>query len=147
MKVTTEVRDKMVNMRKKGATYKEIMIEMGVSKWMCITYLRDIEIDRSWIELEWQKAEREAEAKLREMHFIHILNLNDICPSAYWDYYCELTNPPYKTNERWLIDVTINQHKNLVDKALRRVEGYNHAILLKIEDEWKLMEIKVSEIV
>ena len=140
-KITEKIRNEMVELREKGASYRDIMKEVGVSKWSCINYLRDVKVDRSWIEKEWRKAEKDAEYKLKEMGFTHIVNLNDISPSPYWDYYCE------KNNKKWLIDVTINQHKNLVDKALREVKGYEMAVLLKKDDGWKLLEIKVKEVI
>ena len=127
-------------MRKKGATYREIENKLGISRWSCITYLKNIEINKSWVEEEWKKAEKEAENILLEMGYNTIINLNEISPSPYWDYYCS------KDNEKWLIDVTINQNKNLIDKSLRQVEGYRHAVLLKTSDKWKMLEIKTEEI-
>lgn len=129
----------MVEMRKKGHTYKNIEETLGVSKWACITYLRSIPIDRSWIEKEWRKAEEEAKGLLEKHGFLHIVNLNEICPSPYWDYYCE------KDGERWLIDVTINTQKNTVAKHSVAVKDHHCAILLKKNEKWELYEINMKK--
>lgn len=125
-------------MRKRGATYSEIMSELNVSKWACMQYLKDIKYDRSAIEIAWRKAEEEAAQVLKDNGFSHIVDLNKICPSPYWDYYAE------KDGKKCLIDVTINQSKNLVKKALYSVDGYKHIVLLK-NGGWKFMEIYVEE--
>ena len=141
VKVTPEKRENMIEDRKKGATYQQIMNKYQVSKWTCITYLKDIPVDKSWLETEWRKAEKEAGTVLKKLGFSHIVNLNEICSnSPYWDYYCEWGD------DQWLIDVTINQNKNLVDKALRKIEGYNIAVLLKTDNNWDLMEIKLNKL-
>ena len=141
MKITEDTLKSMKSLRKKGYTYRQICEEVGVSNWACIQYLRNIEIDKSAIELSWKKAEEEAKIVLTRKGFNHIVNLNDICPSPYWDYYAE------KEDKKYLIDVTINQNKNLVDKALRTIDGYNHLILLKQEDnEWRFLEVRLREI-
>ena len=138
-KITENVLNRMVELRKKGCTYAEIMEETKVSKWSCIQYLRDIKIDKSAIEIAWRKAEKEAVQILKDNGFSHIINLNEISPSPYWDYYGE------KDNKKFLIDVTINQGKNLITKALQRIKGYNHIVLLKKDKDWKFIEIKLKE--
>jgi len=138
-KITQEKLDRMTELRKKGMTYREITAETGASKWCCMRYLRHIKVDRNAVEIAWKKAEKEAVKVLEEEGFSHIVNLNEICPSPYWDYYAE------RNNEKFLIDVTINQSKNLIDKALRKIEGFTHIILLKVNDKWKFIEIQTRE--
>jgi hypothetical protein len=141
MKITKDVLDAMVAMRKKGVSYKNIGEKLGVSKWSCTQYLRNIEVDRSAIEIEWRQAEEEAASVLTKNGFTNLINLNTISPSPYWDYYAE------RLGNRYLIDVTINQHKNLVDKSLRTVDGFKHVVLLRESpDHWKFLEITLKEI-
>ncbi len=137
-KITEEILNKMIEMRKRGAIYSEIMSELSVSKWACMQYLKDIKYDRSAIEIAWRKAEKEAAQVLKDNRFSHIVDLNKICPSPYCDYYAE------KDGKKYLIDVTINQSKNLVRKASYSVDGYKHIVLLK-NGGWKFMEIYVEE--
>ena len=137
--VTKELFDKMVSLRKTGATYPEIMQTLGVSKWKCMHYLRGIEIDKHFIQKEWEKAEREGRDVLTNLGFSHILNLNEICPSPYWDYYGE------KKNERWLVDVTIDKRKDMVAKVMHTVKGFRHSILFKEKGEWTLIELNFKQ--
>jgi len=132
--------EKMKEMRKEGASYREIESALDVSRWSCQKYLQDIEVDESYIEKKWKEAQNQAREVLQERDFENILDLNKITSDAHWDYYCT------KKGKRWLIDVTINQEKNLVDKALRRVEGFKHGILLREDGSWKMLRIDVSEI-
>ena len=78
------------------------------------------------------------------MGFKHVLNLNKICgTSPYWDYLA------VKNNESWLIDVTINTSKCVVEKSQRMVDDFRSAILLKerkTKIKWKLIEIKTDKI-
>jgi hypothetical protein len=139
VRITREMHDKMVEMRKAGAPYSEIQAAFKVSKWACINHLRDVEIDGSWVSDEWQQAEDEAESILESMGFSHILNLNKICNVApYWDYFTE------KDGDKWLIDVTVNTQKSLVEKQSRGVEGFNLGILYKNTHEWKLLKISAE---
>lgn len=138
-KITQAVLDRMIILRKQGYSYKQIREETSVSEWACINYLRNIKMEKGISEIMWKKAEEEAAQILENNGFSHIVNLNELCPSPHWDYYAE------KDNEKFLIDVTINQSKNLIDKALRRVEGYNHVVLLKMDKEWKFIEIHLKE--
>jgi hypothetical protein len=136
VRITNEIHDKMVEMRKSGAKYPEIMATFNVSKWACITYLKDIKIDQNWVSEEWQQAEDEAESILESMGFSHILNLNKICNVApYWDYTAE------KDGEKWLIDVTINAQKSLTEKQSRKVDGFILGILYKDFSEWRLLKL------
>ena len=139
-KVTKEQADIILTARKNGATYNDIRKQYNVSAWWCIQHLRGVERDRSWVEERWKLAEKEAEIILKDKSFTHIVNLNEVCPSPYWDYYAE------KDGERWLFDVTINQSKNLVEKGLRAVNGYKSAVLLKDGDKWSLLEIVVKQL-
>ena len=140
-KIGKELHDEMVEMRKRGSTYKEIMDTCHVSKWQCMNYLKEIKMDGLWITKEWEKAEFEAKQILTSMGFEHILNLNDICNVApYWDYYAE------KNEEKWLIDVTLNTQKSLMEKQSRGVNGFNLGVLYKTDQEWKLIKI-ISEII
>ncbi len=129
----------MVSLRKRGATYNDIMRTLNISKWACINYLKDIKPDKSFIEKEWEKAEREAEKILKRNGFTRLLNLNKISPSSYWDYYAE------KGKKRWLIDVTVNKQKDTLSKAYHTVEGYNHAILLKNNSNWEFIELNFKK--
>lgn len=127
-------------MRKKGHTYRQIQEKLGVSQWACITYLREIKPEKSWVDKEWMKAEEEAKEVLETQGFSNLINLNNICPSSHWDYYCE------KDGKRWLIDVTISGGKNIVDKVIRSVDGFESAILFKNTDGWRMVEINMREI-
>lgn len=138
-KITQDILDRMTTLRKQGYSYRQIRKEIAVSEWACINYLRNVKMETGVAEVMWKKAEEEAAQILENNGFSHIVNLNELCPSPHWDYYAE------KDNEKFLIDVTINQSKNLIDKALRRVEGYNHVVLLKMDKEWKFIEIHLKE--
>ena len=140
MKITKEILGKMVEMRKVGATYGDIKAELGVSKWACIHYLRDVEVEKSEMEKEWRAVEAEAAQVLKKHGFERIIDLNTLCPSAYWDYYAE------KDGEKWLIDVTINSRKDVGQKIARMVEGHNAAILLKRESTWEFVEITMKKV-
>jgi len=137
--VTEELFHKMVNLRRAGATYPEIMQTLGVSKWMCMHYLKGIKIDKHFVQKEWEKAEREGKDILEDLGFSHILNLNEICPSPYWDYYAE------RNKERWLVDVTIDKRKDMVAKIMHTVKGFRHSILFKEEGKWRLIELNFRE--
>lgn len=141
-KVTKEILNKMIEMRKSGSTYSEITRELGVTKERCIAYLKNILPDENYISavsIDWEVAEREAKTILEKMGFSHIVDLNDICSfPPHWDYYAE------KQDRKWLIDVTINTQKSIYDKSTRCVDEYSHAILLKTDFEWQLIEIKTE---
>jgi len=139
IKTTKKLYNEMVKMREYGATYSEIMETLHVSKWQCLHYLRDVKIDKHFVQKEWEKAEQEGNQVLINSGYLHIVNLNNISPSPYWDYYAE------KDNEKWLIDVTINKRKNIVAKILHCVDGYRHAILLKEKNKWKFIELNFKE--
>jgi hypothetical protein len=140
MKVTKEIHDKMLEMRCNGATYKQIQNELGISKITCIKYLREIPIEHCYADEEWKQVEDAAEETLKQKGYKNILSLNEISNSPYWDYYAE------KDNERWLIDVTINSHKSISDKIIRMLDGFRCAILYKTNGNWKLFEMKCSEL-
>ena len=141
-KITKEVLDKMVEMRKKGHTYNEIMRALGVSKWACIHYLKDVKVEKSAIEEEWRKAEIEAIDYLKSLGFTDIHDLNKICPSPYWDILAR------KDNEWWLIDVTVSANKSIGGKIDRFIDGYIHAILYKNLNtgEWKFIKLSYEEV-
>jgi hypothetical protein len=141
--ITPEIKRRMVEMREGGATYPQIISELGVTKERCIAYLKNIiprENQMSAMSKEWQMAEKEARFILNEMGFSEIHNLNDLCSfPPYWDYLAK------QNNQWWLIDVTINGQKSVAAKRDATVEGYNHAILLKSNDkEWKLIQIEMK---
>jgi len=139
-KLSQEVYNQMVELRKRGATYPEIMQTLGVSKWQCIHYLKGIEPNKHFAQREWERAQTEGKDVLRNAGFEHIVDLNRICPSPYWDYYAEREGQP------WLIDVTIDLRKDMVEKVGHSVEGYNHAILLKQSDgSWKMIKLNIEE--
>jgi len=138
-KITQELYNKMVNLRKRGATYNEIIKTLNISKWACINYLKRIKPDKSFIEKEWEKAEREAEKVLKKNGFSHLVNLNKISPSSYWDYYAE------RNQKKWLIDVTVNKQKDILSKVYHTVERYSHAILIKNNNNWEFIEINFKK--
>ncbi len=139
-KVTEKLRNKLVKARKEGMTYNQIIEKFDVGKWICINYLKDIKVDESYIQKKWTQAERDAEKFLLKKGFTNILNLNNICNAPYWDYYAE-------KNGRWLIDVTINEKKSIINKYSRLMEGFNCCILYQREDEtWDLTKIETKKI-
>jgi len=137
--LSEELFHKMVDLRRNGATYPEIMQTLGVSKWKCMHYLKGIKIDKHFVQKEWEKAQEEGAKVLKDLNFSHILDLNKICPSPYWDYYAE------KDKDRWLIDVTIDKRKDMVGKVLHTLKSFKHAILLKEKKQWKLIELNFTE--
>lgn len=136
-KVTPELLEQMKELRKTGATYKQIQEKCNVGHWTTIHYLKNIKIDQSVSELLWKKAETKAEDYLKANDFENILNLNNICPQCYFDYYAT------RENVRWLIDVTINENKDLVQKSIRGISGFRCAILYVSHDlkEYNMMEL------
>ena len=141
-KITKEILDKMATMRKAGATYREIGETLNVSKWACIRYLKDVEIERSAIEKEWRKAEVDAVDYLKERGFMELHDLNKIAPSPYWDIMAK------KEGEWWLIDVTVSEGKRIGAKIPYFVDGYVHSILHKSvwKNEWKLIKLHYEEV-
>ena len=146
MKITKEIRGKMEEMRSGGATYSDIIAELGVSKWACIKYLQDVEVEKSEIEEEWRAAEVEAAQVLKKHGFERIIDLNVLCPSAYWDYYADWDYYAEKDGEKWLIDVTINSRKDVGQKIARMIDGHNAAILLKRKNTWEFVEITMKKV-
>lgn len=138
--VTEELREQLITSRKNGMTYSQIMNKFNVSKWTCTNYLRNIKIDYSYVQKKWMEAEKEAVEVLENKGFVNILDLNSICNSPYWDYYAE-------KDGRWLIDVTINEKKSIIDKYSRVVDGFNCCILHKKEDgEWDFIKIETEKL-
>jgi len=140
-KVTEELLVKMKADRLSGATYKDIEKRYGVSRWVTIHYLRNVKIDEGVSETLWRKAELKGQRFLEERGFSHILDLNDISPQSYFDFYAE------KGNDRWLVDVAINESKDVVAKSLKLVAGFRCASLyvghdLKI---FRMVELKEVE--
>jgi len=141
-RINQETLNKMCELRKQGLTYKEIMDSLGVSKWACVNYLKDVEVEASAIEAEWRKAEKEAAEFLQRMGFTDIHDLNAICPSPYWDVLAR------RDGQWWLIDVTVSPRKQIGGKVPFTVEGYMHAILYKNVNtgDWKLVRIIMEEV-
>ena len=141
VRITEDIKKEMIAMRQSGSTYAQICSSLGVSKERCIAYLKDIIPDRtitSAMTNEWRAAEDEAPEILKQMGFKNIHNLNAICSFApSWDYLAE------KECCWWLIDVTINGHKSISAKGGVAIEGYEHAILLKSDSEWKLIRFSM----
>ena len=140
MKITSEINKKMIAMREEGASYNQIVSALGVSKWACRQYLGDVIVDPSWVEEAWKKAEEEAATLLIEHGFTDLLNLNLICPQATWDYYAK------KDNNWWLIDVTVNNSKDIGRKITQMIDGIRAAILLKKEGSWAFFEVTKKEL-
>jgi hypothetical protein len=142
MKITPDIKEKMVEMRTRGATYIEIQTALGVSKERCIAYLKDIPQtnQESAMEEDWKIAETEARQMLEKFGFKNIHNLNSICAfPPYWDYLAE-------KDGWWLIDVTINGQKSIAAKRESLVDNYTHAILLKTNETWKLIKLQMQVI-
>ena len=60
-RITIEIKEQMVVLRKKGWTYPQIRSELEVSQGQCMKYLKNIkQINPLWITTEWKKAEEEA---------------------------------------------------------------------------------------
>ena len=138
VRITEEIKLKMIEMRKSGATYPQICESLGVTKERCMAYLKDIKITttQSAITNEWIQAESEAKNILAQMGFVHIHNLNEISSTiASWDYLA------LKGNQWWLLDVTVNSQKGVSVKKDVTVDGYEHAILLKNSKGWKLIKV------
>lgn len=137
-KISTETIEKMKQDRRAGATYKQIEQRYNVSRWATITYLRGIELNKSFAETLWKKAEQVSKEYLEKKGFAHILDLNQISPQSFFDIYAE------KGKDKWLIDVTINESKDLVAKTLRMVKGFRCAILYVNHelDNFKFVELK-----
>lgn len=138
--ITEEKVEKMKELRKQGLSMREIAKTTGFSLFSINKYLKGIRPDSSYSTELWQKAENEAIKVLTDKGFINIINLNQICNTPHWDYYAEYNG------KRWLIDVTINETKSMVDKFSRLVEGYSHAILhKKADNKWAFVEILFKE--
>ncbi len=142
VRITEKIHNEMVEMRKNGSTYSDIMNKLNVSKWTCMNHLKGIKPEENWTRKEWQKAEIEARKVLESMGFNHILDLNEVCNVApFWDYYAELEG-----GEQWLIDVTTNTQKSLAEKQSRGVKGFKLGILYRDLSEWRLIRI-ASEVI
>jgi hypothetical protein len=139
-KVTKELLGMMVNARQMGRTYQEIEHEFGFSRWVSIHYLKNIKKERGLADELWKQAEIKAERILGEKGFQNILNLNRICPQSYFDYYGTLKD------EKWLIDATINESKDLANKSLRMIDGFNCAVLYISHDLTTYRFVKLQEI-
>lgn len=140
-KITPEIHKKMVDMRKGGATYKEIEKSLGIGRWSCLNYLKNVSVDESFIKKEWKKAEEEAIDFLQKKGFGDIHNLNRLCPSPHWDVLAR------KDKQWWLVDVTISSGKTIGAKIPFTVKEYQHSILYKnIENgEWKLIKVSFED--
>lgn len=142
VRITDEIKTRMVEMRKSGRTYTEICNELGVTKERCIAYLKDIKPDQNYISAiskDWMIAETEAPDILKKMGFSEIHNLNQLCSfPPFWDYLAK------RDDKWWLIDVTINGQKSISAKRDAICEGYSHAILLKTDSEWKFIKISMN---
>ncbi len=137
-KITKEILDKMVELRKGGATYKAIEAEFNISRQTCIHYLRNLKIDESISATIWKQAEQKAIGVLSERGFTNIVDLNEISPNGYFDILAK------KGNDKWLFDVTINESKDLAAKSARLVNGFRCGILYFTHD---LNEHRIVELV
>jgi len=138
-KVTKELLEKMKADRQAGLTYKEIEEKHDVGRWTTLHYLKGIEPQKTLTSELWKDAEKKAVDYLTKQGFHHIINLNEISPQSYFDYYAE------KDNDKWLIDATINESKDLVAKSMRLVKGFRCAILYVSHDlhKFTLAELKI----
>jgi hypothetical protein len=145
-KITPEIFEKMKKSRLEGATLRQIEQQYNVSRWTTIKYLKDVKSKESLSNNIWKQAEKKAVDVLKKYGFTDFLDLNEINPTSYFDIYCK-----DKNNNKWLIDVTINESKDLVAKSMRLVFGFRCAILyfshdLKIHKFMELKEIKWNEV-
>ncbi len=122
-KLTQEKLDEMIDARKKGATYSEIEARFNISRWTTTHYLKEVEPEITVATTLWKQAEAKAEIFLSKRGFTDIINLNAICPTGYFDILAT------KDKEKWLIDVTINEAKDLAAKSIRVIPDYRCAIL------------------
>lgn len=137
-KVTQELLDQMIKARKNGATFAEIEVQFNVSRWTTTHYLQGMKTEEGIAEPLWKKAEKKAKEVLLENGFTDIIDLNVICPTGYFDILAT------KNNEKWLLDVTINEAKDLAAKSMRIIPEYRCAILYMSHDlnSYRLMELK-----
>ena len=142
VRVTPELKEKMIAMRKGGATYSQITATYGVKKERCMAYLKHIPLHPSLVSAvadEWLHAESEGKAILKDMGFDSVHDLNSVCsPQSCWDYLAS------KDGLWWLIDVTVNGQKGVPAKRGSLITGYKHAILLKTGLKWQLIEFAMD---
>ena len=122
-KVTKELLGKMIEARTNGATYIDIKTQFGVSRGTAIRYLKNVKINESISTEIWKQAEKKALEVLSSKGYTDIVDLNEINPNGYFDILA------FKDKEKWLIDVTINEQKDLANKMTRLVDNYRCAIL------------------
>lgn len=138
-RITAETVKLMRKLKRDGATHIQIMEICNVSKKQCSIYLKDIptsiEATNAWLE-----AENDAVQILKVWGFYNIVNLNQLSNNPYWDYYA------CKGKKKWLIDVTINGKKLVSKKYDRCIDGYNHGILRKGVDQWKLIPVIIDPV-
>ena len=137
-KLTQDKLDAMIDARKKGATYMEIEARFNVSRWTTIHHLKQIETEVAVADVLWKQAETVAETFLSHRGFVDIINLNVICPTGYFDILAT------KDNKKWLIDVTINEAKDLAAKSIRVIPEYRCAVMYITHDlkTHRLVELK-----
>lgn len=109
-------------------------------KWKTIRCLKKIETQQNIVDALWKQAEKKAPEFLKENKFTHIIDLNKISPQSHFDYYAE------KEKDKWLIDVTINKSKDLIEKRLRLVDGYRCAILYIDNTLQKVRLVELKEV-
>lgn len=137
-KITEELLEQMKQARLSGATYKQIEERYNVSRWVTTHYLKNVQVQENVSETLWRKAEIMGEQYLRDRGFSHIVDLNKISPQSFFDFYAE------RAEEKWLVDVTINESKDLVAKSLKLVAGFRCAILYVSHSlkEFRLVELR-----
>ncbi|MDP1614491.1 MAG: hypothetical protein Q8L68_01700 [Methylococcales bacterium] len=137
-KITQKLLTEMIEARKNGATYVDIEARFNVSRWTTIHYLKGIDVEKGVAEPLWKEAEEKAKNVLAERGFVDIVDLNAICPTGFFDILAT------KNKEKWLIDVTINEEKDLATKSIRVLPEYRCAILYMTHDlkNYRLVELK-----
>lgn len=137
-KVTEELLSEMIDARKSGSTLPEIESRFGVSRWTTLHYLKDVVIEKGVAEALWRKAEKKAIEILVKKGFIDIIDLNVICPTGFFDILAT------KDGSKWLIDVTINESKDLATKSIRVIPQYRCAVLYMSHnmEDYRLVELK-----
>jgi hypothetical protein len=138
-KVTQELIGKLKADRMSGMTYREIEAKHGIGRWTTLHYLKGIAPTQIATTQIWKTAEKKASEYLVKNGFDHLIDLNLISPQSYFDLYAE------KDGAKWLIDVTINENKDLVSKSMRLVPGFKCAILYISHDLkiFVLVELKI----
>jgi len=136
--ITKETITEMRAARANGASYEEIHAKFKVGYASISKYLKDLGYNGAAASGVWREAEEYGLRLFKNNGFEHVLDLNRISPSGFFDILA------IKKGEVWLIDVTINESKDLASKALNMVPGCRCFVLYVNYDmkSHKLAELK-----